>query len=1186
MRKRMEKFIARLAQSKIHGGLLIVSLIATIGVKFINLKLPKIAESSIFGLCYLLLISWLIWTGWHNLGYRYVALISAKVYCRMARFLRNSLGDIILIFLLIRLILSFFFSISIEIIRPLSFELAFKILIFLFVVEIFHLAIRSRKRVHIIQFINLTGDDKLKFPTEGIHVRLINRLINLIELVQEKDLINPDKSEFSSDYEKIGCFKLNADDTGDMLKGLLPPDQKIKIASFIEIPAGFLMSALSRLMRGPILSGSLHKKGDALELVAQVHGGKLNKSWCIAGDDLDDISPGLSQTEILEQMIGRLVYKVFTYLGPVRRQSWKAIMYYTEGLKTYRECQNKTKEKNIYLRRSEKSFISAINEDNSFIKCLYHLGVVYEELGQLESAESAYREALQYDPTDADSHFLLGCYYCEMKKFEDALFHCNESLRYQTNDARFWNLKGVIYDRLSKGLNASKERVQQKKKRHPDIPYRYENPNIFFSIAVKLSWLDLLKLIIREENNKRLRRIAHICELNLALVNAEDQVLRKSCLFHLSYLASSGEGKPFFKLGVFYCRKEKWEKSIAAFLKVFENDYNSINNILFWGLYLYVCGKLNDIEKNEYQMKLPHAINHLLDAISEKLWGYMKSNCIDINRTLEDFDLNRNNYSDIIVKDKDLIKSLTDNISIMLRESLEDEFEKEYSTKNEKHFVDKVIKQISMWIGLRNNCEQETNDSFRNIISGKIKEWYMAQLLIFIAKKYLYCIEGSNDEKDQPKETIRKIIEIIKAAVEKLSSDYKREIGTHDLYRLMAECYILKKEYREALFYSQKALEFNPQSAQNRIILSRVYFILQDYESGIKELEKCLFLGHDEPEILHYLPLINKAGAIYRAPLVRRKAFGLILQLLEKFLEKMNSIVLDDNKKGRNNYFGELERIHYHIGIYNRELKEYDKAYASFRTAASLSNRKGSWKAKIELGRTYLEARDYNKAEQIFREIYDDIEGYGIRKDSHQEIELYLGLASSIIERTVFFEKTKSNNKKQLNDSTNKRTVLSNNPQDVFKEPQELLNYIDKLLHGEIKGKAKSKQDAKVKAKKNYGWYSALLQECYGRIEFKQGNTALAISHLEISLSYRGSARVYYFFAEAYWMLAQEKNKSKRYLYLEKALEACRKSQDLDINEKYNIEVEELKKKITLALDSIYSENGKKSKTGEKKETK
>lgn len=1133
----------------IHCLHTIIVLISLVGILFLYWPIPGIVNFQVpvnekipiifpGGLFVLLLGIWIIYSGGNYVWSRYALLWLAKICGYLLIEVRTQLWKIMLLILAIASFQWVFPKSLPKFLEVITLENVLKIFALIAFLYILYWALKLRRYIVPVPFENITGNKDLEILVKGIHLKLVNKLNCLVDLIQTIDTINPKSAD------KMICATVKTGNVGENLKDLVTSDQKIKLASFLEIPVGSLVAALGRILRGTRLEGSLQKKGNGLELIAQISGGRLRGNWCISSNDLNEKEMSFPDEGKIEIMAEQLAYRIFTTLSSdVGSLRWRAVYHYSEGFCAYRRTLGKENEKYFYLRKAEDAFIAALNEDNKFVQCHYNLGVVYTELGQGESAESAFREALKEDHQNANAYFSLGIYYFKKKKFGDALWYCEQAIRLKPKDSRFWNLRGVVYDEICLGknnrLNADASSSNQ--------------PLISFKIAAKLSWQKLCSLLLRGETNLKtkdsFKNIARICMTNLARAYADKGSRKCKRFFHQAVSVSSGEGIPYYELGKFHCKQNEWKEALSAFENVFEEDVSWAGRIVFWSLYLYAFEKLTGSSKCNYNMIMADIKRHLLDAISERLMdieGYAENLEKTINKILDTYDSGEK-YKEVEIllnntkRDDALFRDLWEGILRMLI----DEFnEEEIELKTDKDQLEEKADKWTLYLF------KWTKELLQWAVSKKIEfekaeiNWAKAQLSILLAKRFLDHIDRKY--KKCPRETIKEgdpilyiIIGWLQEAEKSLNENqyYLREVKIHGLYMLLARCYILTKDYLRALLYAQEAVKLDPESVDGRTILSRVYFIMNNYDMAQKELEKCLILKKTEtnkPEvqkILHYIPIMHKWQFLSSN---REKTMGKlesICDCLEKTLIQIKPRSIKE--ADQEDYFEDLEIVYHKLGEFQRELKKYDEAIANLRIASSICDRGKARLAKIHLGWAYMEAGDYNRAEQVFRELG----GVKDKKEDRRSIEIRLGLAASIIERTMWTEQV----------------------DELFGEPLHLLEKVNQLLNG------------KNQNNPDYLWYHSLYHECLGRIAFKKDKTNPAIQELEHSVSLMASPRVYYFLAEAYWMRSQEEKQTKQYFYLEKAREACAFSQKCDKNDKYTREVEELKKRITHAMDRIYA---------------
>ncbi|MBZ5679641.1 MAG: tetratricopeptide repeat protein [Acidobacteriia bacterium] len=298
-------------------------------------------------------------------------------------------------------------------------------------------AYQARKRIVILSFANCTGDDTLKATVEGIAPRLLNELCRLTELYSVTDEARPGARQ----AKEAGLPGINVQDVGEALEGVVSADSKMKLGANVEIPVGALVATVGRIVQGPRLSGSLHKEGNSLVLIARIVGGERSGSWRINYGDLDDGEATGSATAI--RMVEQLAYRVFTHVVRTGSPRWRAVRCYSEGLRIYRDQLRSSKDRKLRLYKAEKAFIQALAEDSEFARNYYNLGIVYRDLQIPESARTAFRSATERDPGFSAAYYALAFEAQKSNRLEDATRLCEQVLFLQPKDAQAWRLKGL-----------------------------------------------------------------------------------------------------------------------------------------------------------------------------------------------------------------------------------------------------------------------------------------------------------------------------------------------------------------------------------------------------------------------------------------------------------------------------------------------------------------------------------------------------------------------------------------------------------------------------------------------------------------------------------------------------------------------------------------------------------------------
>jgi tetratricopeptide (TPR) repeat protein len=362
------------------------------------------------------------------------------------------------------------------------------------------------------------------------------------------------------------------------------------------------------------------------------------------------------------------------------------------------------------------------------------------------------------------------------------------------------------------------------------------------------------------------------------------------------------------------------------------------------------------------------------------------------------------------------------------------------------------------------------------------------------------------------------------------------------LKRYLAEEYYKSEDYDEALKIAREAVRLDPYNWEARELLGRIYSALNDYQQAVNEFEISARLEEIPPAVfIDILKKIGKAykenGNIMRTPEQRKDAFNKAVKFFTDALEMLEdkSYENNDEEKG-SQYIDVLAEIHFYLGTFYCELLNYDNAINHFKIARKMGYE--ILQTLMKIGWTYFECRDFNEAEQTFKEAELEVKKLNEKEQDEKNscltsVEIKLGIAFSLVERFI-----------TLNDE-----ILTGESLKVLKdvkESQKIKNLIDKIENTEEKSRL-----------------SALYNECLGRFYFKQEKIEDAEKGLEKSLLYQANPRVYYSLAQLYWKKAGESGDSLNNLYLGKTRSAFSLCLKNDLQQRYKNEVPELLEKLS-----------------------
>lgn len=433
-------------------------------------------------------------------------------------------------------------------------------------------AYRARRRLVISTFANHTGESQgeLKACVDGLAARLQDKLSRIAELYRIIDEASPPQRE-----ETIKPMVL-VQDVGEILQETAGAGSSLKLRS-LEIPTDFLLSLLGRLVKGPRLRGSVHKKGDELILIAFLSGGGQTGSWRVASSELSDDDQQDSGKDTLLQMTDQLAFRVATSLVQVGSPRWRAVRCFTNGLASYRETQRAGGDPSLTLRKAEKSFIKALHEDNKFAQCHYNLGVVHQKLGEMASAESRFRRALEEDPDSYESCYALAGIYTDEERHEEALGFCDAAIRIRPSEAQAWDLAGYARRRQVQRKLGVSSLPPKAKEWGPIVEAR--------EVGVALAWRALCRALVSGPPAvlQRRRKTAFLCTINLAVVQGRREEFKESeRLFH--QLALLYPNDPMFRnrLGKVLFWKKDDKQSREALEKLFDDGLSPVERGVRW----------------------------------------------------------------------------------------------------------------------------------------------------------------------------------------------------------------------------------------------------------------------------------------------------------------------------------------------------------------------------------------------------------------------------------------------------------------------------------------------------------------------------------------------------------------------------------------------------------------------------
>ena len=239
-------------------------------------------------------------------------------------------------------------------------------------------ASRTRKRIVILSFANLSGDENQKDFVNSLPRRLMTELAEVADIHTQ---LRDDPGDLSLDSGPAP--RLEVDPTSSATSGLKGALTGVTVPiGPVKIPLDGAVTLLSTLLQGPQIVGSLQSTSEGLLIEASLSGGSRPAAWRVKAQDAEkNRAREESNVGIADLMVRQLAYRIFTYLNAqhLGTTSWRAVGYYTEGLRAVRVAaleRRQTTKRLLALEHAQREFFRAFREDVRFVRSRYNLGVI------------------------------------------------------------------------------------------------------------------------------------------------------------------------------------------------------------------------------------------------------------------------------------------------------------------------------------------------------------------------------------------------------------------------------------------------------------------------------------------------------------------------------------------------------------------------------------------------------------------------------------------------------------------------------------------------------------------------------------------------------------------------------------------------------------------------------------------
>lgn len=307
------------------------------------------------------------------------------------------------------------------------------------------------------------------------------------------------------------------DDTAEFLKDAVSPDAKLSFGP-VSIPVGSILGIVARLMKGPQITGSLHREDDRLILLAHYEGPRP-RSWRVQG------APGSAEADekgrwnlypLIEEMARRMLGDL-TLGGMVK---FRAIDAFTRAARASLEDGNLVQPSLLQQLEVRDFLLQAIAEDDSFDLAWYNLGVILLALDDKEMARSVFMRARSGNPDRWEATYALAVL---PDHAATRMFLCDQLISAHPGpgaEARAYDLLGLLYTEQAESDGADNARELSK--------LAVANRRL----AVRRAWRALRQAewwAGNDGGNSQLeaaRRLASTCLTNLAVCYKNDAEIR------------------------------------------------------------------------------------------------------------------------------------------------------------------------------------------------------------------------------------------------------------------------------------------------------------------------------------------------------------------------------------------------------------------------------------------------------------------------------------------------------------------------------------------------------------------------------------------------------------------------------------------------------------------------------------
>jgi tetratricopeptide (TPR) repeat protein len=781
------------------------------------------------------------------------------------------------------------------------------VVLFVLVYQIF----QARQRITILTFNNYAGDD-YKSYAEGLSARLLGELQQLSDLYKVIDAANPPAGpgaagkavrrlteSLGRDSTTVGVTA-SVEDIGAALRGAVTTDTKVKLW-FFEMPVGAIVATFARFVQGPRLSGSLHRQGSCLILIARLDAKGQSSGWRVEADVPADLAGAMSAA--LVALTNDLVYRIFTDRVSVGSAKWEAVQHFSDGLRTFRRTLSMQRELTLRLWRAERLFIKALAEDNTFARCYHNLGVVYDQLRRGDLARAAYERALGEAPL-LESAYALSQLAWNRGDYATTLHFAQRAIAIHPAHALSWQLAANAQAELqSGGVEIARTETEY-----------WRSLTELREIAAALAWRDLCRGALRGESLDAERRAIEACFGDLSATHIVNGRHRRGRVVLAQALTQTNASEFYFYRGVSWMASEKNLARAAREFRVaslLEDGPKAINYLL----------RLCRAEAGEYvRRRQPGARERAVEAY-RRLMDCPSSLAMELRQ--------------------ELCQACDDIVSGDVARDDQQKIPESKAFRARVRLVHSTVKHIGARPG---ETSEHRVERLRRFVLHARKRLVDVSLIDDASGwGWAYGMIATQTASELPAGEEK--IELLEHASSAFSH-YPRELVAQQVLVKLAKALQETDKGRMALTIARQAVWLNPVGPSERRVLGEAYLELQDYARAEREILVSFDLDPAELETATAIVRLHR-GIDSGDKASLRQAKLRVLKSLQDIIETQADL--------------EIPELHLVVGRVHFDLMQFDQALAELSIARAQDFQ--PLECRLMGAACFVEQQAYNEAE-------------------------------------------------------------------------------------------------------------------------------------------------------------------------------------------------------------------------------